>query len=118
MMAAEVQVLNPGAQIAVAANEWEVTPSTSLSMPIASNTARSSTCVGRGYCTKMPSTDESPESWTTSATTSEDVAAHGSCTSRSTRPDSSHRTFFCLLYTSDAADDLLCVDLGGRRIIK
>src|SRR5450756_1954277 len=23
-----------------------------------------------------------------------------------------------LLYTSDAADDLLCVDLGGRRIIK
>src|SRR5680860_1695450 len=27
--------------------------------------------------------------------------------------DRSHR---CLLYTSDAADDLLCVDLGGRRI--
>eukprot|EP00657_Telonema_sp_P-1_P012970 TRINITY_DN98_c0_g1_i21.p1 TRINITY_DN98_c0_g1~~TRINITY_DN98_c0_g1_i21.p1 ORF type:complete len:103 (+),score=45.63 TRINITY_DN98_c0_g1_i21:184-492(+) len=26
--------------------------------------------------------------------------------------------FPCLLYTSDAADDLLCVDLGGRRIIK
>src|SRR5450756_1833248 len=25
-------------------------------------------------------------------------------------------TFTCLLYTSDAADDLLCVDLGGRRI--
>ena len=24
----------------------------------------------------------------------------------------------CLLYTSEAADDLLCVDLGGRRIIK
>ncbi len=24
----------------------------------------------------------------------------------------------CLLYTSDAADDLLCADLGGRRIIK
>ena len=24
----------------------------------------------------------------------------------------------CLLYTSDAADDLLCVDLGGRRINK
>ena len=29
--------------------------------------------------------------------------------------DSHHH---CLLYTSDAADDLLCVDLGGRRIIK
>src|SRR5659263_412347 len=28
------------------------------------------------------------------------------------------RLEFCLLYTSDAADDLLCVDLGGRRIIK
>ncbi len=24
----------------------------------------------------------------------------------------------CLVYTSDAADDLLCVDLCGRRIIK
>ena len=28
------------------------------------------------------------------------------------------RSEACLLYTSDAADDLLCVDLGGRRIIK
>ena len=26
--------------------------------------------------------------------------------------------YFCLLYTSDAADDSLRVDLGGRRIIK
>ena len=26
--------------------------------------------------------------------------------------------YLCLLSTSDAADDLLCVDLGGRRIIK
>ena len=24
----------------------------------------------------------------------------------------------CLLYTSDAADDLLCVDLGGRRVLQ
>ena len=24
----------------------------------------------------------------------------------------------CLLYTSDAADDMQCVDLGGRRTIK
>src|SRR5450756_2974527 len=31
---------------------------------------------------------------------------------------SSTRCSACLLYTSDAADDLLCVDLGGRRIIK
>ena len=28
------------------------------------------------------------------------------------------RGYACLLYTSDAADDLLCVDIGGRRIIK
>ena len=28
------------------------------------------------------------------------------------------KSYICLLYTSDAADDLLCVDLGGRRIIK
>eukprot|EP00831_Metopus_contortus_P001491 TRINITY_DN10534_c0_g1_i2.p1 TRINITY_DN10534_c0_g1~~TRINITY_DN10534_c0_g1_i2.p1 ORF type:complete len:174 (-),score=17.25 TRINITY_DN10534_c0_g1_i2:71-592(-) len=27
-------------------------------------------------------------------------------------------TYDCLLYTSDAADDTPCVDLGGRRIIK
>ena len=27
-------------------------------------------------------------------------------------------THTCLLYTSDAADDMQCVDLGGRRIIK
>ena len=32
--------------------------------------------------------------------------------------DDRHRSGNCLLYTSDAADDLLCVDLGGRRIIK
>jgi len=25
---------------------------------------------------------------------------------------------FCLLYTSDAADDMQCVELGGRGIIK
>src|SRR5665213_1466760 len=29
---------------------------------------------------------------------------------------SHERTVPCLLYTSDAADDLLCVDLGGRRV--
>ena len=29
-----------------------------------------------------------------------------------------HRTYCCLLYTSDAADERSSVDLGGRRIIK
>src|SRR5450756_1620368 len=33
-------------------------------------------------------------------------------------PAEAAKLCFCLLYTSDAADDLLCVDLGGRRIIK
>ena len=28
------------------------------------------------------------------------------------------KRYICLLYTSDAADDMQCVDLGGRRIIK
>ena len=30
----------------------------------------------------------------------------------------SNQSKICLLYTSDAADDMQCVDLGGRRIIK
>ena len=34
------------------------------------------------------------------------------------KPDIALFSAGCLLYTSDAADDLLCVDLGGRRIIK
>ena len=29
-----------------------------------------------------------------------------------------HQHYFCLLYTSDAADERSSVDLGGRRIIK
>ena len=41
------------------------------------------------------------------------VAARVSKTIANAQPDHP-----CLLYTSDAADDLLCVDLGGRRIIK
>src|SRR5450756_16035 len=38
--------------------------------------------------------------------------------SSTSRLAASRRSSTCLLYTSDAADDLLCVDLGGRRIIK
>ena len=33
-------------------------------------------------------------------------------------PEKGVLLYACLLYTSDAADDLLCVDLGGRGIIK
>ena len=32
--------------------------------------------------------------------------------------EAQHMCMSCLLYTSDAADELLCVDLGGRSIIK
>src|SRR5450756_3098699 len=39
-------------------------------------------------------------------------------TLESSAPELQHPYHTCLLYTSDAADDLLCVDLGGRRIIK
>src|SRR5665811_2115958 len=38
--------------------------------------------------------------------------------SRRSRPRSADWSRTCLLYTSDAADDLTRVDLGGRRIIK
>ena len=33
-------------------------------------------------------------------------------------PNNGGHAWLCLLYTSDAADDMQCVDLGGRRIIK
>ena len=39
------------------------------------------------------------------------------CSTPVTRP-SSRSANACLLYTSDAADDMQCVDLGGRRINK
>ena len=37
---------------------------------------------------------------------------------RGYQADREERVRVCLLYTSDAADDLPCVDLGGRRIFK
>ena len=43
--------------------------------------------------------------------------AEGTCRGVPSRRPASG-LLLCLLYTSDAADDLLCVDLGGRRIIK
>src|SRR5450756_1811493 len=45
----------------------------------------------------------------------EDVSSIGSRAHGT--PHDEHAAIACLLYTSDAADDLLCVDLGGRRII-
>ena len=45
-------------------------------------------------------------------------SAHGRTSSASARPARRTAPRSCLLYKSDAADDLPCVDLGGRRIIK
>ena len=46
------------------------------------------------------------------------IAEYISWLSPTVPPGESILSINCLLYTSDAADDLLCVDLGGRRIIK
>ena len=43
---------------------------------------------------------------------------HGYALRRKALLPNASKYSICLLYTSDAADDLLCVDLGGRRIIK
>src|SRR5659263_647978 len=51
-------------------------------------------------------------------TRSRQRASTGPRRSRHSSGSSSRSSGGCLLYTSDAADDLLCVDLGGRRIIK
>ena len=42
------------------------------------------------------------------------VRGHRACAAE----PANHGAHGCLLYQSDAADDLLCVDLGGCRIIK
>src|SRR5664279_5880219 len=46
------------------------------------------------------------------------IGRRGSRTSASASAPGIGRTEYCLLYTSDAADEEDSVDLGGRRIIK
>src|SRR5659263_776370 len=58
-----------------------------------------------------------PVSWW-DASPSAPATASGATTTPSRPTTSISMPWTCLLYTSDAADDLLCVDLGGRRIIK
>src|SRR5680860_685447 len=70
----------------------------------------------------------SPTSWPGSrrARTADSAPAHSPgpslsqllSTNANSNTENAVYTNPCLLYTSDAADDLLCVDLGGRRIIK
>ena len=57
--------------------------------------------------------------WASATRTSPARSPTTSAASTAGRPESSiHSLLSCLLYTSDAADDLLCVDLGGRRNIQ
>ena len=59
--------------------------------------------------------------WLMAAEFADSVGVHLISTSLSYRtfdnPQNNY-SYSCLLYTSDAADDMQCVDLGGRRIIK
>src|SRR5450756_1980261 len=57
----------------------------------------------------------SSQCWSARARTVTSAVSEAPASDTTTADPASHR---CLLYTSDAADDLLCVDLGGRRIIK
>ena len=49
--------------------------------------------------------------------TTQVLTSDNSFVSRAFAYDIEQGTTTCLLYTSDAADDTPCVDLGGRRII-
>src|SRR5450756_3194525 len=62
----------------------------------------------RTGCQSPPTADT-----TRGKTSPTDLALPRNCGAKTTEC-----SYPCLLYTSDAADDLLCVDLGGRRIIK
>ena len=60
--------------------------------------------------------------WTTRSTPKVVGGLTAECTRRATElysafAESVVQVGSCLLYTSDAADDLLCVELGGRRIL-
>src|SRR5665811_1684463 len=48
----------------------------------------------------------------------EDVGVECACHAATSDASAFRSVWICLLYTSDAADDLTRVDLGGRRIIK
>src|SRR5450756_2469886 len=52
------------------------------------------------------------------ASACEDTCCKGWAVPIDQKTHEKYESMACLLYTSDAADDLLCVDLGGRRIIK
>ena len=63
----------------------------------------------------QPASSRCACSWRTRSTTASRSRVGPSDGSASSSRMSARST--CLLYTSDAADDLLCVDIGGRRFI-
>src|SRR5450756_3065402 len=84
---------------------WARTPSRTLaSIGSAAGTAKSDKEASGGECHRGPHGVGLTRSWP--------------AIDRHAQPRTWGRSPCCLLYTSDAADDLLCVDLGGRRIIK
>src|SRR5450756_3255037 len=63
--------------------------------------------------------DDNPQGWSpVVAEPLSDVLADPVAWAKKAQEEWGADLIACLLYTSDAADDLLCVDLGGRRIIK
>ena len=71
----------------------------------------------KGDSATAPQDNSSSQAGHDSVLTTEEIDALGEIGNIS-MGTSATTLFTCLLYTSDAADDLLCVDLGGRRIIK
>src|SRR5450756_1941696 len=51
----------------------------------------------------------------TTGTAAVALGDRGACAASPSLAERNRPVRTCLLYTSDAADDLLCVDLGGRR---
>src|SRR5450756_3032692 len=81
-------------------------------------TLRRSERTGMGYSSRGEGWERAPNS-----RAHRPILLHLAATARQPRPRPQIRRPMvrascsaCLLYTSDAADDLLCVDLGGRRI--
>ena len=62
---------------------------------------------------KLKDYSKSKINWLNEVPTINEVSEKLLLSTKSLRKDKN-----CLLYTSDAADDMQCVDLGGRRIIK
>src|SRR5665811_1256184 len=89
---------------------------TSLSRCLIDQRAKSHLRSSSGTSTS-PSTEYSPTPTSTSASPEGRCTPCSERTAQASRPSArSSQASTCLLYTSDAADDLTRVDLGGRRI--